>query len=121
MSKSCENPQFNDNKNVTPNYNVFSGYSVIPASVEFKEFEFLPCNSNYDLISMENEQGQNASFWVFDDKSSQNILENLQLVDVKNHIGYNNHISPFCLDKASHEVSHRSVNQTFIVKGAHRG
>ena len=110
MSKSCENPQFNDNKNVTPNYNVFSGYSVTPASVEFKEFGFLPCNSNYDLISMENEQGQNASFWVFDDKSSQNILENLQLVDVKNHIGYNNHISPFCLDKASHEVSNQSID-----------
>ena len=82
-----------------------------PASVEFKEFGFLPCDSNYDLISLENEEGKNASFLVLDDKTSQNVLENLQLVDLKQHIPYNNHLSPFCLDKASHKVS----NSKFLV------
>ena len=48
-----------------------------------------------------------------DDKSSQNILENLQLFDLKQGIPYHNTISPFCLDKASHNVSIFFTNLNF--------
>ena len=41
----------------------------------------------------------------FDDESSQDILENLHLTDLKQGIVYRDFLSPFCLDKASHNVS----------------